>query len=454
MADFDLSSMLQEQPLRFGARSTTGWDYFDYAPEQPNLYMLMRFKQLLVREYGIEAGFEIYRRTISKQRSVALATRRLESHYDYSKACGTFFHEAIAAGEPFCILPPRVIGEGNHRQISNVTRSLYISCIENACVRGRSSIIETADLVLADFQGDELARIDDEVEFDSAIFNRDGNRVHVISVDRAACRFEAALSLLGCRTDFFGDWLSDSITRYVGATFEGRLPSVPVLIDAGMPKTHRQALELMLLPGTAIVEIPAFQPVHVRHLWWPVGIGYVPFHQKLNERFKWDYVMCSPQRFLPIRKEMVRRADLVLGDARGPSRVFLARRSFRHRKLVNHEEIEAIAEQYGFAICYPEDLDFAEQARLLRGARFVVAPEGSALFLTYFLGGGGKLCILNHAETHALVGYNGGAEDNQVTIIAGPEAGTRRGRSQDMDYSIDADVFRCFLDGWLEADQR
>ena len=165
--------------------------------------------------------------------------------------------------------------------------------------------------------------------------------------------------------------------------------------------------------------------------------------------------MSSPQCFLLIENEMVRRVDLVLGDARGPSRVFLARRSFRHRKLVNHEEIEAIAEQYGFAICYPEDLDFAEQARLLRGARFVLAPEGSALLLTYFLGGGGKLCLLNHPETLALVGYNR-AEDRQIelTIIAGPEAGMRRGRSQDMDYSIDVDVFRCFLDGWLEADQR
>jgi hypothetical protein len=50
MADFDLSLMLQERALRFAARSTTGWNYFDYASEQPNLYMLMRFKRLLVRE--------------------------------------------------------------------------------------------------------------------------------------------------------------------------------------------------------------------------------------------------------------------------------------------------------------------------------------------------------------------------------------------------------------------
>jgi hypothetical protein len=82
-----------------------------------------------------------------------------------------------------------------------------------------------------------------------------------------------------------------------------------------------------------------------------------------------------------------------------------------------------------------------------------MAPEGSALFLGYFLGRGAKVCILNHQETEGLVGYNGGAEERDVelTIITGPEAGERRGRSQDMNYVIDAQVLRHFLDGWFGA---
>ena len=110
----------------------------------------------------------------------------------------------------------------------------------------------------------------------------------------------------------------------------------------------------------------------MRRLWWAPGQSYMPFHQVLNERFVWDYVMSSPAHFLPIEDEMGRRVDLVLGPKRGPSRVFLARKDFRHRKLVNRSEIEAIAKEHGFAIAYPEELDFAEQARLLRGARHVV----------------------------------------------------------------------------------
>ena len=81
----------------------------------------------------------------------------------------------------------------------------------------------------------------------------------MISQDLPALEFDTAFSLLGCHTDFFGDWLCESITKYVAVTLAGHLPSVPILIDANMPKTHRQALELMLVPGTNIIEIPAFE---------------------------------------------------------------------------------------------------------------------------------------------------------------------------------------------------
>jgi hypothetical protein len=49
--------------------------------------------------------------------------------------------------------------------------------------------------------------------------------------------------------------------------------------------------------------------------------------------------------------------------------------------------------------------------------------------------------------------YNGGAEEKgiELTIITGPEAGERHGRSQDMNYMIDPEVFRRFLADWLSV---
>ena len=448
---FNLNDMMAERPLRFGEASTTGWDYFDYAPGQPNLFLLSRFKQLLVKEYGIEKGFEIYRQTVVRHRDASLKLRRLESHHDFSKAHATCCREFFSAGRPYAIMPPRVIGEGNHRPLSGLTRSFYISCLKNALVRGRSSIVVTGDVALADFQGEELSRIDDEIEFDAAVFHRNGDQAWTIDLQKPAVEFDEAFSLLGCRTDFFGDWLGDMLQRYVAATDDERLATMTILIDAHMPKTHRQSLEMMRVGGARIVEIEAFQSAVVRRLWWACGIGYMPFHQVLNDRFKWDDVACHPRDSLLIGQEMQRRANLVEPPTSGPTRVFLARKDFRHRKMVNAEDIKTIASSFGFTIVYAEELDFADQARLLRRARYIVAPEGSSLFLTIFLGDGAKLCILSHRQTEGAVLYNGDGDESGsgLTIITGPEAGERHGRSQDMDYSIDVEGFRRFLAEWL-----
>jgi hypothetical protein len=450
MSPDDLPEMMADRPLRFGNRSVTGCDYFDYNLGQPNLFMMMKFKHLLVQEHGLDEGFGLYKQTIVRQQDAALERRKIESHYSYSVAHSVEFHEIFPAGEPITIMPPKVIGKGNHRPLNGTTRSFYVTCLEDARVRGRSAVTEVSELALADFQGQELARIDDDVEFDSGVFCRDDDKLWLISDARPELKLDQAFSLLGARTDFFGDWLGDYIVRYVAATMSGRVPRVPILIDMSMPPTHRQALEVMLIPGMEIIEVPAFQGVEVKRLWQAPSMSYMPFHQKLNEKFKWDYIADSPERSLLLEDEMVRRVNLVLGPGCGPSRIFLARKAFRHRKMTNHREIEAIAAAHGFAISYPEELDFVSQAKLLRDALFVLGPEGSALFLCCFAGRGAKICILNHQETEGLVLYNGGSDLKEIdlTVITGPDTGDHQGRQQDRNYMIDADAFRRFLDEW------
>jgi Glycosyltransferase 61 len=397
----------------------------------------------------LQEGFGLYKQTIVRQQDAALERRKIESHYSYSVAHSVEFHEIFPAGEPITIMPPAVIGKGNHRSLNGTTRSFYVTCLEEARVRGRSAVTEVSELALADFQGQELARIDDDVEFDSGVFHRDGDKIWLISDARPALKLDQAFSLLGARTDFFGDWFVDYIVRYVAATMSGHVPRVPVLIDMSMPPTHRQALEAMLIPGTEIIEVPAFQGVEVKRLWQAPSIIYMPFHRQFNEKFKWDDLAGRPERSLLVEDEMVRRVTLVLGPGCGPSRVFLARKEFRHRKMTNHREIEAIAAAHGFVISYPEDLDFVSQAKLLRDARFVVGPEGSALALCCFVGRGAKICVL-HQEEEGLVLYNNclPLKEIHLTVITGPDTGDHDPRKDDRNYRIDAEAFRCFLDEW------
>ncbi len=50
-------------------------------------------------------------------------------------------------------MPPRVIGDGDLRPLECVTRSLYVACLPDASVHGRSALVEFRDSVLLDFEG-------------------------------------------------------------------------------------------------------------------------------------------------------------------------------------------------------------------------------------------------------------------------------------------------------------
>ncbi|MGC2412138.1 MAG: glycosyltransferase family 61 protein [Stellaceae bacterium] len=436
--------------------SPTGCRYFDYSAGQPNLYLLMKFKQALVAEFGLTKGFAIYRQTVTRHAGARLGARPLESQLAFAKARAAAFTELAPAGEAFIIRPPRVIGPGDHRPLSGSTRSFYIACLADAHIRGRSEVIDVGECSLLDFQGLELSRIDDELEFDSAVFHRTNDTVYDIipGSDADSTEVDEAFTLLGAHTDFFGHWMCEYLPRYVAAVLSGGVPPVPVLIDAHMPRPHRQALELMLVDPIPIIEIAAFATVSVCRLWCAPNLSYRPLHERVNERFKWDYLASAPLRDAPVLEEMSRRADLALGNKSGPGRVFLAREDFRHRKLVNCAAIETIAKRRGFALVYPEDLDFVEQVRLVRTARFVIAPEGSALFLTFFARPGLRLCILNHPLTEALALYEGPLAEKAVdiTVLTGPEVKKGHELPQDSDYRIDETGFSDFLDGWLAGD--
>src|SRR5262249_10770211 len=132
---------------------------------------------------------------------------------------------------------------------------------------------------------------------------------------------------------------------------------------------------------------------------------------------------------------------------------FLARRPDQTRKLVNYAAIETIAAARGFAIVYPQDLSFAEQYNLMRGARHLLGPEGSAFYLAYFLREGSKAAILNHSitEPQTLDADLHRARGVDLTVLTGPidQPAEAPGWAHHASYSIDEATLTAFLDVWL-----
>ena len=435
-------------------RSVTGCPAYDYAPGQPNLFLMMRYKQELVRRHGVTDGFAHFRHTFGLPATARLRPTTVAEARAVAEREATFFVETGRAGDPFVHQPPAVVGESNHRPVAGTTRSEYVARFDDALVRGRSALLDVRGQLLLDVQTHEVGRLDDEIEWDPGLFHADGRSVW--GIDHADAEqpleVEEAFWLLGAHTDFFGHWMYEYLPKYTAARLSGLMPDVPVLIDAHMPSSHRASLELLYGLCGSLIEIPAFRTVRVPRLWCAPTLSYMPVHDIRNERFNWEAMFAPPDRFEPVIQEMQRRFDRYSSSGSvGAKRIYLARKAFRHRKLVNHAAIEDVARMMAFDVVYPEDLSFADQAALARQATIIVAPEGSAVYLAFFARRGTTLCILSHPMTDGLAEYNGLLEphDVAVTVVTGPLVQASHSTPHDSDYSIDERTFRGVVEGLL-----
>jgi capsular polysaccharide biosynthesis protein len=88
-----------------------------------------------------------------------------------------------------------------------------------------------------------------------------------------------------------------------------------------------------------------------------------------------------PQLFkLPDALAALRRVVLGYDPAvAGHRRLFVSRRHFPGRQLVNEAQVIDVFERYGFEVVFPEDLSLLEQARLFASASAVAGVKGAAL---------------------------------------------------------------------------
>ena len=162
------------------------------------------------------------------------------------------------------------------------------------------------------------------------VFHADRDVTYQIRYDQPIVEIDEAFgSLLGTSTMSWGHWLADYIPKYIFAVLSGHMPRVPVLIDAGMPETHRQALELVMPEGTDIVEISPESEVRVRRLWWAPSLGYAPLLPHFNAKFSRDKFCTVPARWTSILTELGRAVDLLPRTEASTERLYLSRKPYR-----------------------------------------------------------------------------------------------------------------------------
>ena len=414
------------------------------------LYELAPFKQALTARRSLADAFAVFRELLNFPANSTIEYLPVKSLYEVARRHASVFVETGPSGIAFTAHPPRVIGAGDQRAFECVTRSLYFACLPECTVRGRSGFIEFRGSALLDFQGHELQRVDEQVVLDLPVLKGSKDGVWMCSSRGREIDLDEAFSLLGPHSPQFGHWIWEYIPKYIAAAMSARISRVPVLIDAHMPETHREFLRMILSRETEIVEVPLTATVNVRRLWCAPRLFFIPIYPKAVDPVWIPYRTAPPDRFASVIAEMLKRMSPSLPPASGPERIFLARKDYQARKLVNYSAIERRAKQAGFMVVYPQDLDFAAQIGLVRGARYILGQGGSAMLLSFFARPGTKLCILSSVNIFRSTSYTCLLEKLgiETTILTGPVTREDSPYSHTADYTILEETFSAFLRDW------
>ncbi len=424
-------------------------------PVWGHLPAAMRFKQAVVARLGPEAAFAACRPHLGVPGLDRLQALPVRAMHDAAREAGAIVGELWEGGRRFERPSMRVHGPHRHGQASlpGVDRSAWLARFEQVRLRGRSSLLHRGDEVLMDYEGAEYASLPDNPGYDPGVLHADGRRFWHMDAEAPALEVGEAYLLSGNHSVDFGHWITEYLPRLALARLAGLPAAMPVIVDHIVPSTILDALPLLLGPETPVIRLPHLSVASVERLWCasnPVHTGFYP--TQWNDA-TWSAIGSEPSHLATLLRELLRMFGPQVEVATASDRVFLARKATRSKKkLLNHGAIEALAEARGFRIAYPEDLSLVEQVRLVRNARFLIAPEGSNALLSWFARAGARVAMLSPTYALPLLDVNAILRELGVdlTVVTGVDTPTEEEFCPYWnDYTIDAGGFSRFLDDWL-----
>ena len=179
---------------------------------------------------------------------------------------------------------------------------------------------------------------------------------------------EHLISLISTCTDCFWHWMMDSLPKAFIAEQSGYSGSY--LVPSGGPTAMRiESMELLGIEPSRLIT-QASDEYRVRNLSIPTYFsGFnAPFNPIFMRAYR-DHILSH-----------------VAPSSSSPEKIYVARKpDAKNRRVVNHDEVEALARRAGFTTVYFEDLSLQEQIAVASRARTMIAPHGSGMTHTLFM---------------------------------------------------------------------
>lgn len=275
----------------------------------------------------------------------------------------------------------------------------YLAFLDGAHAFPRSNVVIAGDTMIYDLAAHPRRPdilLQDGVNPDQIMMAAFGDTRALVEVPEDPVRVEAGLMMFGLQSRNYGHWFCEYVPRMLCYN-DPRCPDgIPLCIDDHMPPSHEEILRLLDTRDRPVIKLPP-RPVAFGRLGMAPPPAFFPFEMKPG-RPVYDAIWPADV-FAAVRERILAsaRARGVLSD-RTDRRLFISRKAFSQRALVNEAEIAERLTPLGFEVIYPETMSFLEQVEAFHSAALVVGSSSSALSNALFCRPGCRILGLIHEE--------------------------------------------------------
>ncbi|WP_244471767.1 glycosyltransferase family 61 protein [Methylobacterium sp. ARG-1] len=275
----------------------------------------------------------------------------------------------------------------------------YLAFLDGCRAFPRSNVVVAGDKLVYDLAAHPRRRdvlLQDGLNPDQIMTAAFGATRALVEVPEDAHAVEAGLMMFGLQSRNYGHWFCEFVPRML-AYNDPRCPDgIPLCIDDHMPDSHEEILRLLDTRERPVMKLPP-KPVEFGLLGMAPVPAFFPFDMKPGRPF-YDTVWPA-DIFAAVRERILESArERGVLSERTDRRLFISRKAFTQRALVNEEEIAERLRPLGFEVIYPETMSFLEQVDAFHSAALVVGSSSSALSNALFCRPGCRILGLIHEE--------------------------------------------------------
>lgn len=318
---------------------------------------------------------------------------------EYCERTGSPYH-LIQSPQNISVAMPNYIG-AKISVIEGITQSseFYAAELSQAKILAKHNIvISDRNTVLYDNLVHPL-RDTVDLRFEGAI------RFHAnmkMLIDQSTFKTKSALCgihLSGVSAGVYGHWIFEHLPKIQFFNAVSQYDNYPIYVDAAMPSSHYQALELLTRGSREVVVMNPDEAVEFEKLVVAPTPTFFPFSCKPGTPVSVYRGLVSLDASVFLRENFLSALGLSVASVpkeRKGRRIFIGRKHQR-RALVNQVEIQEYLSAYNFEVIYPEELTFAQQVAIFNESEYVFGPNGSAFSNVIFCKEGAKIVSFVHS---------------------------------------------------------